>query len=314
MNTRLKLQAKLWLSRGGCWAERFRNCDFSGSALYSASSLIVRRSYSANKSDQNGASVEDIRKTVDYLKTVFNIAPVTKNSSPVLEERSAKEKMTGNAKAMAADLSERSSLELFRSNTKFENKKLKSHFRTNTLYWYCMNLSFSKSDFERIVPPVNSNISFELVRSRNPRNLTKWLGYYLIFKTPDEAETYRKVTAGAELCGIELKLQSAGPKALGLHSPLLDKVPGVTRQMCALILGLPQDYSKKLLRSILWNYDLVDDDDLNIEFLPKDLIKYGGQPALIRFKNEDDPHAFVRRWDSKIFPQTGNEVFIEVLD
>lgn len=284
------------------------------SAFFGASSVVSHCYYSTSKYDEKTVSVEDIKKTVDCLKTAFNIAPAAENRVSELEKRLALEKLVGDTKGKSRISLEDSSSELFKSATKFERRKMSAQIRSNTLYWYCMNLSFSKSDFERIVPPVNSNISFDLVRSRNPRNLTKWLGYYLIFKTPDEAEIYRKATAGAEICGIELKLQSAGPKALGLHSPILDKVPGMTRQMCALILGLPQDYSKKLLRSILWNYDLVDDDDLSIEFLPKDLIKYGGQPALIRFKNEDDPHALVRRWDSKVFPHTRNTVFIEVLD
>lgn len=125
---------------------------------------------------------------------------------------------------------------------------------------------------------------------------------------------YYQETLGAELCGLQLKLKFAKPDAKGIHSALLDKAPGITRRMCALIFGLPEQFTQLQVLRTLWEYDLVDNDDLAVERLPTGRVKYGGGPFLLRFKNEMEPLRLCREFNRREFPYSGTEVLVDVLD
>uniref|UniRef100_A0A060T6I0 ARAD1C20240p n=1 Tax=Blastobotrys adeninivorans TaxID=409370 RepID=A0A060T6I0_BLAAD len=194
---------------------------------------------------------------------------------------------------------------------------------TTALYLNTAGISFSKSDLERLLPPrhlmmgsYSSDIdpSFELVRSRSPANLVRWFGYYLIFKSREAAVMYYQETLGAELCGLEVKLQFVEPTAKGIHSPILDQVPGVSRSMCALMIGLPANYTRIQIMRKLWDYDFIDDDNFSVQKLPMGRVRYGGPPVLLRFKSEEEAQRLVREFDRRLFPGTENEVYVEVLD
>lgn len=194
---------------------------------------------------------------------------------------------------------------------------------TTALYLNTAGISFSKSDLERLLPPrhlmmgtyaSDIDCSFELVRSRSPVNLVRWFGYYLKFKSREAAVMYYQETLGAELCGLEVKLQFVEPTAKGIHSPVLDQVPGVTRSMCALMIGLPASQSRIQIMRRLWDYDFIDDDTFSVQKLPMGRVRYGGPPVLLRFKSEEEAQRLVREFDRRVFPGTENEVYVEVLD
>lgn len=195
---------------------------------------------------------------------------------------------------------------------------------TNILYWYCIDLSFQRTDFERLLPdkslrvgsydPKLDEIKFEVKRARNPINLTKWMGYFLEFESKDAALVYYQETLGSELCGMPLRLRFVESNIRGLHSPLLDKVPGLNRRCHALILGLPYGYSELSILRVLWDYDLIDGDKLSVEKVPVDKVRYGGNPFLLRFRSEEESERFVNDYHNTVFPYSESKVFCEVVD
>lgn len=195
---------------------------------------------------------------------------------------------------------------------------------TNILYWYTVDMKFNQSDFQRLLPDKNlrvgsydpqfDTIDIEVHRARNPVNLTRWMGYFLTFKSKDAAMVYYQETLGAELCGMPLKLRFVEPSIRGYTSPLLDKAPGVSRHSHALILGLPVGYSETTILRVLWDYDLIDDDKLAVQRVPVDRVKYGGSPFVLRFKSEEEADRFVKDYNQQIFPYTSSRVLCEVVD
>lgn len=195
---------------------------------------------------------------------------------------------------------------------------------TNILYWYCVDLSFQKTDFERLLPdkslrvgsydPKLDEIKFEVTRARNPTNLTKWMGYFLTFESKDAALVYYQETLGSELCGMPLRLKFVESNIRGFHSPLLDSVPGLSRRSHALILGLPYGYSELSILRVLWDYDLIDEDARAVQKMPVDKIRYGGNPFLLRFNSEEESERFVRDYHNTIFPYSESRVICEVID
>ncbi|CAN6631095.1 hypothetical protein TRVA0_013S00408 [Trichomonascus vanleenenianus] len=208
-----------------------------------------------------------------------------------------------------------------------EQKFLKKYpFATNVLYWYIPGqITFAKSDFQRILPPPSerignydeslnhSDIEFEVRRARNPNTLQSWFGYYLIFPSREAAALYYQETLGAELCGLQLKLQFASTEAKGLNCDRLDSVP-IPRSHCAVVYGLPEGTTKRQLLRTLWDYNLVDSDDLAVDRIRTKEVKYGGDPWLLRFKTREEPRRLAREFNRRIFPKTESEVLIEVLD
>lgn len=190
-------------------------------------------------------------------------------------------------------------------------KFLHTSHATNLLFWYCPDLTFSASDFARVGPP---HAHFNVTRARNPINLTPWMGYFLEFKTTEEATKYYEETIGHELCGFPLKLKFVQPDIRGFKSPLLEKVPQVSRKSHALVLGLPAGYTDHNILRVLWDYDLLDDDQVAVERLPLGQVKYGGNPYLLRFKSEREAERFVRDHDGEVFPYTEYKVLCQVID
>lgn len=203
-----------------------------------------------------------------------------------------------------------------------EVRALNTDHATNMLYWYCVDLSFMKSDFSRLLPApdmrteTNSEhqIEFQMTRARNPVNLTKWMGYFLQFNNKEDALIYYKETLGAELAGMPLKFRFVDPSIRGFDSPLLHKVPGLGRRCHALILGLPHGFSYDNILQVLWDYELVEDDKLAVERLPVDKVRYGGSPFLIRFKTEEESARFVHDFDKVVFPHSDSRVYCEIID
>lgn len=211
---------------------------------------------------------------------------------------------------------------------------------SNTLFWPCGTLSFLPSDFQRILPSsisssesVTSSIfgddsssksssdleqrlaharEFQLLRSRDPKLLARWIGYFLVFPTREAAITYYKETLGAELCGIKLNLRFVDPNLSNIYPPLLSQVPGVSRRMCALISGLPPRYSPFSVARILWDYDMLPRAEDAIVKLSGD--DKAESTWLIRFVNEDEPRRLVRAFNNRYWPGTTMIPNIEVLD
>jgi hypothetical protein len=230
--------------------------------------------------------------------------------------------------ARKADPSLNQNVSYWREGTKFDRQSYLKTFRDATpiVYWNCLDLTLDPSDFARLLPHpemwVGSyenvediDLDFTVSRSRNPINLSRWLGYYLEFKSPKAAALYVTETRGAQLCGLEVNFKFVSREtAPGLLSPHLDKAPSVSRKMCAIVYGLPPEMNDNRISRILWDYELIDDDDLAITRLPKDNINYGGGPVLLRFKSEEEAQRFVREFHSKIWPHTDSEVIAEVVD
>lgn len=229
------------------------------------------------------------------------------------------------------ELGQKSPSAMYRStiydNTTLDHKTLEElniEGVSKILYWYCTDLTFNHTDFQRIFPtpsyrsanygPEWDSISFDVVRARNPVNLTRWMGYFLKFESEQAALIYFRETLGAELCGMPVKLRFVDETTQGLSCPHLQKVPGLPRECHALVLGLPQNVSATTILRALWDYELLDDDSLAVERLPMDNVKYGGKPVLLRFFSKSEAQRFARDFDRTVFPYTSTKVYCEVID
>lgn len=231
-------------------------------------------------------------------------------------------------KAIKQDLQLGANLSYWRNSSKFDRQLFLKTAREATpiLYWNSLDMTFDPSDFIRLLPPpemwVGSyenvediDLDFSVIRSRNPVDLSRWLGYYLEFKSEKAAALYVNETRGAQLCGLEVKFKFVTKeKAPGLISPYLQKAQGVTRRMCALAFGIPFEMTNNRILRILWDYELIDDDHLAIERLPKGSVRYSASPVLLRFKSEEEAQRFVREFHGKVWPHTESEVLAEVVD
>lgn len=232
------------------------------------------------------------------------------------------------AAAAKADPSLSRSLLYWQKHSKFERQKNleKPHDATSILYWNCLELSFDPSDFARILPHPNQwaghydntediDMDFTVLRSRNPANLCRWLGYYLEFQSSEAAYIYLNETRDAQLCGLQVKFKFVTKeRALGIRSHILEAVPSVSRRMCALVYGLPYEVNDNRISRVLWDYELIDDDKNAIKRLPNDRVNYGGSPVLLRFKSEEEAERFVREFHGTIWPHTDMEILAEVID
>lgn len=178
------------------------------------------------------------------------------------------------------------------------------------LYWYCTDLVFAQSDFERIGP---QGVPFLVTRARDPTNLTRWMGYFLTFETPEQASLYFEHTLGHELCGFPLKLSFTTSDIPGYKSPLLAKT-ALPRKCHVLMLGLPHGFQEHAILRALWDFDLVDDDRLAVERMPIGKVQYGGNPILLRFKTEKEAARYVREFNREDFPHTNSRVLCEIVD
>lgn len=203
---------------------------------------------------------------------------------------------------------------------------------SNVLYWPCGSLSFLKSDFKRIMPPLAAQVTeerlilgedisgdhtgvpeFQLIRSRHPKTLNRWIGYFLVFTSRNAAFKYYQETLGAELCGMQVNFSFVDPGKPNIHPPLLYDVPGISRSMCALVSGLPPRMSKISVARALWEYDLLDDEAKAIVKLTGD--GYASQSSwLLRFKNEDEPRRLRRKFHRRQWPLTTMSPSVEIID
>lgn len=203
---------------------------------------------------------------------------------------------------------------------------------SNVLYWSCGTLSFAKSDFQRLMPRPSAQVTeerlilgeevsgdhteipdFKVIRSRHPRTLHRWIGYFLVFSSRNAAIKYYEETLGAELCGMQVNFTFVDPGKANIHPPLLYEVPGVNRSMCALVAGLPPRMSKISLARVLWEYDLLDDESKAIVKLTGD--GNASQSSwLLRFKNEDEPKRLRRQYHRRQWPLTTMTPSVEILD
>lgn len=190
---------------------------------------------------------------------------------------------------------------------------------TSALFWPCGTLPFLKSDFLRLMPQPSAEITsqnylgerpdFQLVRNRNPDTLEPWIGYYLVFASPEEATRYYLETQDAELCGMKVNFSFVNPSEI-LHPPVLDKIPNVSMDMCALIIGLPSDITKTDIIRALRDYSLLDDEEKALVPIPYDGI---GSSWLLRFKNCLEPKRLKRQYNERIGPLSPHTSTVEIL-
>lgn len=232
---------------------------------------------------------------------------------------------------------------------------------SNTLYWPCGSLSFLKSDFLRILPSKqvraatatsttqqrylsytdsfdsdldslssNSNnkfqndecAQFQLIRNRDPKTLMRWIGYYLIFPTRAAAIEYYTSTLGADICGLQVRFRFVDSNKSNINPPILSQIPGVSRSMCALVSGLPSRYSPMTMAKILWDFDLLPNENESIiKLLGTTLQNEKGEGKymkesvwLLRFQNEDEPRRLVRSFHKQYWPGTNLVSNVEILD
>lgn len=197
---------------------------------------------------------------------------------------------------------------------------------SNVLYWPCGTITFFKSDFQRIMPKFSAQVTtseaslkdlsdtgipeFQVVRNRDPQTLTRWIGYYLVFPSPTAALKYYQETRGAELCGMQVNF-SFVDSSFPIRPPVLYEVPNISRDMCALISGLPAQTSKISIAQILWDYNLLDDES-------KAIVKVMGSNEfstwLLRFQDSNEPRRIRRKFHNQIWPYTLARPSIEILD
>lgn len=203
---------------------------------------------------------------------------------------------------------------------------------SNVLYWACGTLSLTKSDFQKLMPSLSSQTleerlllgeelsgdhaevpEFEVIRSRHPKTLTRWIGYFLIFTSRNAAIKFQQETLGSELCGMQVNFSFVDPSKPNIHPYLLYEVPGVTRSMCALVSGLPPKMSRISIARALFEYDLIEDESKAIIKLTGD--GHTSQSSwLIRFKNEDEPKRLRKRFHRREWPMTTMTPSVEILD
>ena len=204
---------------------------------------------------------------------------------------------------------------------------------SNVLYWPCETLSFIKSDFDKLLPNPSAQVieerlllgedisgdhaedisNFQVIRSRHPKTLNRWIGYFLVFPSRHAAIKFYEATLGSELCGMQLLLSFVDPRKPNIHPPLLYEVPGVSRSMCALVSGLPPRMSKVSIARALWEYDLLGNESQAIVKLTGD--GYASESSwLLRFKNENEPQRLRRKYHRRQWPLTTMTPFVEILD
>lgn len=178
---------------------------------------------------------------------------------------------------------------------------------------------------ELITPDVARDMSsFTLARARDPQTLIRWIGYYLKFPTRLSAALFFRLSLTAEICGLRPKFSFVpnfpSPTAPSIflpetvNPPILSEVPGVTRDMCVLIKGLPPRYSPSSMAKWLWDYDLFSDES-------KAIVKLSGnQPFdsesiwLLRFNNNIEPKRLRSMFHRRCWPNTDRLADVEILD
>lgn len=212
------------------------------------------------------------------------------------------------------------------SNTRITKTKRLPPYVTSTLMWDSCGLNLCKSDFQRILPPLNRRvgnyeesvdhdmIEFEVVRSRCPKTLVAWPSHFLIFESRIAAYMYYMETRGADICGLEPKFRFVTQLEKGLKQPLLEAHPEVPRSNCAIIYGIPRSVRPWQIQRVLRDYEFVFDDKIAIERLPTGIVKYGGAPYLLRFASEIEARRAVSHWNRRHFPVADQKVYLELLD
>lgn len=206
----------------------------------------------------------------------------------------------------------------------------------------------TKSWRDLITPEVARDMSsFRLVRCRDPNTLVRWIGYYLIFPTRLSAALFYRISLTSEICGLipqfrfvpadssftgGMSLNGKGfssnsssssskpkksnsyldPKAI--DPPILSEVPGVTREMCVLVSGLPPKYSPISIAKQLWEFDLWEDQNKAIVKLKGNHPNDSESLWLIRFRNTDEPKRIRKLYHKRQWPNTNLFVDVEILD
>lgn len=178
-----------------------------------------------------------------------------------------------------------------------------------------------------ITPKVAKDMySFRLVRCRDPKTLVRWIGYYLVFPTRLSAALFYRISLTSEICGLKPQfrfvplsskkaqktLSYLDPQAI--DPPLLSAVPGISRDMCVLVKGLPPKYSAVSIAKQLWEFDLLPD-------MYKAIVKLKGDNSydtesmwLIRFQHGDEPKRLRKMYHKRQWPGTDLFVDVEILD
>lgn len=203
---------------------------------------------------------------------------------------------------------------------------------SRVLYWKCGTLKVEKSDLTSLLKPVSqasleeklllgASISgndieatdFKIYYRRDPKSLIRWNGCFLEFGTRAAAEKFIIDTAGLELGGYLLSFEFVSEDKSGIYPPLLYEIPGITRNMCVLVSGLPSKFSRVTMGRALENFELMRNRDQAIIKLSGD--SYLNKSSwLVRCCSAEEAQRLRRTYHRKVWPFTDLTPSVEILD
>lgn len=193
---------------------------------------------------------------------------------------------------------------------------------SNVLIFPSKNQLLDISDFQKMVPLSGTKFNLKwtptgyyqfLVRAmRNPHKLDNVIGYYLIFKSVDEAAGYVIDTLGKQLNGVNFYLKMVDPQEEAdkinlsllyekseMDGDVMVPVTAFPRDRSVLVKGIPLFVTESTMEKMLYDYSL-DFNTKAIEMLENDPhAKLGSW--LLKFKDPVDAQRFVRNFNGFSF-------------
>ncbi|RLV91300.1 hypothetical protein JA1_003955 [Spathaspora sp. JA1] len=257
-----------------------------------------------------------------YSKTAPKVAPTTSTLTRTLYENTTLDQPT-TATTTYSDL--------ISQPLQLESQDLLDRYKpiSNILQFNCYNSYISKQDFLRVYP-TNSRfkelftvgkVPLEVVKSRNPQDLSFNQAYYLVFPSKLLACIYLYETSTKMLNGVHLNFKFANLNQENLsnmsstlinpkYSTLLDKASGCEddnyeilqqlisrdeRSKYVRIQNLPFNLKPGTIQKLLWDYNLPNSKVIPIT---KDLTNETNI-SLIKFNHIMDAQRFVRNFHGK---------------
>lgn len=206
------------------------------------------------------------------------------------------------------------------------------HKISNVLLFRTRNQLLDISDFKKLAPKEESifelaeDYKFEVRHGRAKDTLQERFGYYLIFKSIEEAAAFNVDTLGKQLNGVNFHLEMVNPgkDSRYLNSPLLLETSevensvlklktGYPRENCVLIKGLPTFITKESLEKMMYDYQI---DHRAGGITPIEIDNYAKLGSwLIKFEKPIDAQRFVRNHNGFHFNQNPEmpKIFATVL-
>ncbi len=149
------------------------------------------------------------------------------------------------------------------------------HKLSNVLLFRSRNQLLHKSDFQKLAPKETSVFDlikeheFKVRRGRAKDTLQERMGYYLIFKSVQEAAAFNVDTLGKLLNGVNFYLEMVNPAKDNhyFNSPLFHETYNMDgdvvelqteypRENCVLFRGLPNFITKETISKMLYDYSI----------------------------------------------------------